>query len=77
MQSLPREVFLEEDGLHIRLAKECRKLRKKILYQGLDQIPHTSGDKVSEEGGRSSGWLHVCKVKSAAGCVCRKTADLG
>ncbi len=59
MQSLPREVFLEEDGLHIRLAKECRKLRKKILYQGLNQILHTSGDKVSEEGGQEQ-WLAAC-----------------
>ncbi len=32
MQSLPREVFLKEDGLCIRLAEECRMLRKKKLY---------------------------------------------
>lgn len=32
MQSLPREVFLKGDGLHIRLIKECESLRKKELY---------------------------------------------
>ena len=40
MQSLPREVFLKEDGLHIRLAKECRMLRKKRLCS-LENRPFT------------------------------------
>ena len=32
---------------------------KKILYQRLDQITHTSGDKVSEDGGQEQ-WLAAC-----------------
>lgn len=32
MQSLPREVFMEEGNLHVRLAEECRKLRQRTLY---------------------------------------------
>lgn len=38
MQSLPREVFMEEGKLHVRLAKECRALRQRTLYHSREEV---------------------------------------